>query len=204
MRGEFEANGVEGNTKTLSHTQGALVMFYTGKGNSSVRVGTVRSDGGDYQEGDYYKYNCATSMFYTFTGAGTRTELDKHYTVFGRTSDFSQMQELLDAVQDYIDTLGSADAFDDRRPLLHQRARPLRRRDGYHDLLGREHLARPTTFPSSPSSSSRWKSPSTKRQNPRGTAAGFLFYGTGTMLHTRPPSVSTVKYLTSKTRSRRA
>ena len=61
VRGEFEANGVEGNTKTLSHTQGALAMFYTGKGNSSVRVGSIRSDGGDYQEGDYYKYNCATS-----------------------------------------------------------------------------------------------------------------------------------------------
>ena len=113
VRGEFEANGVEGNTKTLSHTQGALVMFYTGKGNSSVRVGSIRSDGGDYQEGDYYKYNCATSMFYTFTGAGTRTELDKYYTVFGRTSNFSQMQDLLDAIQDYIDTLGSADAFVD-------------------------------------------------------------------------------------------
>ena len=113
VRGEFEANGVEGNTKTLSHTQGALVMFYTGKGNSSVRVGSIRSDGGDYQEGDYYKYNCATSMFYTFTGAGTRTELDKYYTVFGRTTDFSKMQDLLDAIQDYVDTLGSADAFVD-------------------------------------------------------------------------------------------
>ena len=113
VRGEFEANGVEGNTKTLSHTQGALAMFYTGKGNSSVRVGSIRSDGGDYQEGDYYKYNCATSMFYTFTGAGTRTELDQYYTVFGRTTDFSKMQDLLDAIQDYIDTLGSADAFVD-------------------------------------------------------------------------------------------
>lgn len=113
VRGEFEANGVEGNTKTLSHTQGALAMFYTGKGNSSVRVGSIRSDGGDYQEGDYYKYNCATSMFYTFTGAGTRTELDKYYTVFGRTSNFSQMQELLDAIQEYIDTLSSPDAFTD-------------------------------------------------------------------------------------------
>ena len=119
VRGEFENNGVEGNTKTLTHQQGALAMFYTEKGNSSVRVGTIRADGGsenegdEYQEGDYYKYNCATSMFYTFTGAGTRTELDKYYTVFGRTSNFSQMQDLLDAIRDYIDTLGSADAFVD-------------------------------------------------------------------------------------------
>ena len=52
-------------------------------------------------------------MFYTFTGAGTRTELDKYYTVFGRTTDFSKMQDLLDAIRDYIDTLGSADAFVD-------------------------------------------------------------------------------------------
>ena len=78
-----------------------------------MRVGSIRSDGGDYQEGDYYKYNCATSMFYTFTGAGTRTELDKYYTVFGRTTDFSKMQDLLDAIRDYVDTLGSADAFVD-------------------------------------------------------------------------------------------
>ncbi len=111
VRGEFEANGVEGNSKTLTHTQGALAMFYTSKGNSSVRVGTIRSDDGAYQEGDYYEYNSATSMFYTFTGAGTRTDLDKYYTVFGKTSDFSQMQELLDAIQDYIDTLTSADLF---------------------------------------------------------------------------------------------
>ena len=111
VRGEFEANGVEGNSKTLTHTQGALAMFYTSKGNSSVRVGTVRSDDGGYQEGDYYEYNSATSMFYTFTGSGTRTDLDKYYTVFGRTSDFSQMQDLLDAIQEYIDTLSSADMF---------------------------------------------------------------------------------------------
>ena len=119
VRGEFENNGVEGNTKTLTHQQGALAMFYTEKGNSSVRVGTIRADGGsenegdEYQEGDYYKYNCATSMFYTFTGAGTRPELDQYYTVFGRTTDFSKMQDLLDAIRDYIDTLGSADAFVD-------------------------------------------------------------------------------------------
>ncbi len=111
VRGEFEANGVEGNSKTLSHTQGALAMYYTSKGSSSVRVGTMRSDEGGYQEGDYYEYNSATSMFYTFTGSGTRTDLDDSYTVFGMTSDFTQMQELLDAISEYIDTLSGADAF---------------------------------------------------------------------------------------------
>ena len=117
VRGEFENNGVEGNTKTLTHQQGALAMFYTKKGNSSVRVGTIRADGGsenegdEYQEGDYYKYNCATSMFYTFTGSGTRTDLDAKYTVFGKVSDYTQMEELLDAIQEYIDTLDSPDDF---------------------------------------------------------------------------------------------
>ena len=110
VRGEFEANGVEGNSKTLTHTQGALVMYYTDKGNSSVRVGTVRADG-DYQEGDYYKYNCTTSLFYTFIGAGTQPELDKQRAVIGMTDDYSQMQELLNAVNDYCDTLASADDF---------------------------------------------------------------------------------------------
>ncbi len=111
VRGEFSANGVEGNSKTLSHTQGALVMYYTSKGDSSVRVGTVRSDGDEYQEGDPYKYNCATSMFYTYTGTGSRTDLDSTYSVFGKTSDYDQMKELLDAVQEYIDTLDSSEDF---------------------------------------------------------------------------------------------
>ncbi len=117
VHGEFSKNGVEPNTKTLSHTQGALVMYYTDKGSFSGRVRTVRADGGDnnegdaLQDGDYYKYNCATSMFYTFTGSGTRTELDEKYSVFGTTSDYSQMQELLDAINDYIDTLTEESDF---------------------------------------------------------------------------------------------
>ena len=65
----------------------------------------------DYQEGDYYKYNCTTSLFYTFIGAGTQPELDKQRAVIGMTDDYSQMQELLNAVNDYCDTLASADDF---------------------------------------------------------------------------------------------
>ena len=117
VRGEFSENGVEGNTKTLTHQQGALAMYYTSKGDSRVRVGTIRSDGGsdnngeEYQSGDYYKYNCTTSMFYTFTGAGTLPELDKVRAVIGMVTHYGQLRELLDAVSDYCETLDSEGDF---------------------------------------------------------------------------------------------
>lgn len=110
VRGEFSANGVKKNNKSYYHNQaGTLVMYYMDKGSDTTRVGTVRSDGGenndgeDYQEGDYYKYNSATSLFYTFTSTGgAKTELDDTYCAFGRTKDFEQLQKLLNAVSDVM------------------------------------------------------------------------------------------------------
>ena len=119
VRGEFSENGVEGNTKTLTHQQGALAMYYTSKGDSRVRVGTIRSDGGsdnngeEYQSGDYYKYNCTTSMFYTFTGAGTLPELDKVRAVIGMRA------VVLEAVGEVVLNVGGqaalAEVVDDGR-----------------------------------------------------------------------------------------
>ncbi len=105
LYGEFSDNGCKGNSQSYSHNYslypGALVMYYTDKGSDTTRVDTSRSDDGSIQKGNLYKYNCATSLFYTWTGTGTRTDLDKSYCVFGCTKDYSKLQNLLTAITDY-------------------------------------------------------------------------------------------------------
>lgn len=111
VRGEFSANGVQKNEKSYRHNQaGTLVMYYMDKGNDNTRVATVRSDNGETQENDVYSYNSATSMFYTFTGA-SRTDLDNKYCAFGRTKDFSQLQALMDAVNEKAKERDENDPF---------------------------------------------------------------------------------------------
>lgn len=114
LHGEFRDNGVTANSKTPSHRQGTIAMYYTDSGNGSeTSVGTIRSDGGEnsidgeaYQEGDHYKFNCATSLFYTFTGAGTRSDLDAKYAAFGTTVDYEgQLGRLVTAINDYANSL---------------------------------------------------------------------------------------------------
>lgn len=109
--GEFSENGCNNNSKTYTHNgtlyPGTLVMYYTKNGNDSSRVAVTRSDDGSNnegesrQEGNLYQYNCATSLFYTWTGSGTRPDLDALYSVFGYTKDYDRMEELLDAISDY-------------------------------------------------------------------------------------------------------
>ncbi len=109
--GEFSDNGCEDNSRKFNHSYtlspGALVMYYTEKGTDTTRVSVQRSDGGSnnsgsaLQTGNYYKYNSATSMFYTWTGTGSRSDLDETYCVFGHAKDFSQIQALLDAITQY-------------------------------------------------------------------------------------------------------
>ena len=109
--GEFSENGCTDNSKKYSHNYtlypGALVMYYTDKGKDTTRVKVNRSDNGDNnngeteQEGNQYKYNCATSLFYTYTGTSSRSDLDRLYSVFGHAKDFSQLKALLDAVSEY-------------------------------------------------------------------------------------------------------
>jgi len=105
LYGEFSENGCEGNSKTYKHSYslypGALVMYYTAKGSDTTRVSVTRSDSGETQSGNYYKYNCATSLFYTWTGTGSRTDLDDEYSVFGCAKDYSQLETLLDAIKTY-------------------------------------------------------------------------------------------------------
>lgn len=107
--GEFWDNGnYPENGNDFYHSAGALVMYYADKGSDGTRVTTLRNDSGKENDGDKYdydksyKYNSATSLFYTFTGTSNSSR-DNTYAVFGKTIDYAQLQDLLDAINDYID-----------------------------------------------------------------------------------------------------
>ena len=116
--GEFKANGVTPNTKSYKQNKaGTLVMYYMDKGSDTTRVGTVRADGGsnndgeNFQTGSEYKYNSATSLFYTYASTTSRTDLDENYCAFGRTKDFDQLEKLITAVNDYAAGFDEEDPF---------------------------------------------------------------------------------------------
>lgn len=98
--------------RTYRHTQGALVMYYSDKGDKvTERVTISRADGGEATDGKTLQYenyvlNSATSLFYTYLSPSSspNTELDKKYCVFGMAKDYSGQIEngLLKAIRDYI------------------------------------------------------------------------------------------------------
>lgn len=110
--GEFESNGVFTEYgRDNSYSQGALVMYYTDKGNFNGDVKVVRADDGSEQISQY-KYNSATSLFYTYTGS-TTTNTD--YCVFGKASNYSEQMSgddgLLTAISEYIADLEEEERF---------------------------------------------------------------------------------------------
>lgn len=115
--GEFTSNGVEQQYgKELSATTGALVMYYTDKGNFNGNVYVKRADGGEDNDGQEiqsvaYKYNSATSLFYTFTGDNF-TESDS-YCVFGMATNYEEQMTngLLAAIEEYEAALDDDAAF---------------------------------------------------------------------------------------------
>lgn len=125
VHGEFKNNGVSPNSKSYKQNRaGTLVMYYMNKGSDSTRVATIRSDGGEnndgepYQMDDKYVYNSATSLFYTFTSDGDRTELDADYCAFGRTKNFEDLKALLDAVKEFSGTLADDASFTEERTVI--------------------------------------------------------------------------------------
>ncbi len=110
--GEFNANAEYSNPYALKHAKGALVMYYSDKGNCSERIDAVHN--GKMYDHHEYKYNSATSLFYTFTGTSSSSD-DKNYAVFGKTKDYDQLQALLDAINDYVDTLADETDFTDEK-----------------------------------------------------------------------------------------
>ncbi len=107
--GEFDANGNRpANGHEYTHKAGALVMYYSDKGNFNYKVTTKRNDGGKGNGGDpydtdkNYSYNSATSLFYTFLGESNSTR-DNKYAVFGMANDYKgQLQPMITAINEYI------------------------------------------------------------------------------------------------------
>lgn len=115
--GEFTSNGVEQQYgKELSATRGALVMYYTDKGNFNGDVYVKRADGGADNDGQEvqsvgYEYNSATSLFYTFTGENDTDA--SNYCVFGMAINYEEQMEngLLAAITEYENTLSDDATF---------------------------------------------------------------------------------------------
>lgn len=107
--GEFGKNSVyPENGSEYYHKAGALVMYYTEKGNFNGDVTVLRADGGKGNDGEEkdtkkYTYNSATSLFYTFVGESS-LENDEKYCVFGMADDYEEQLQngLLKAIREYI------------------------------------------------------------------------------------------------------
>lgn len=144
--GEFGKNFVNSQYgNEYYHKAGALVMYYTEKGNFNGDVTVLRADGGKGNEGEAkdtkkYPYNSATSLFYTFTG-DNNTENDEKYSVFGMADDYEgQLQNgLLKAIQEYIEE-HSDDASDAEYSFTNEQLMKLNGYDPFEDVRkeGRE------------------------------------------------------------------
>ena len=106
--GEFPANGNDTQyNRELSHKAGALVMYYTDKGDFNRNVTTLRNDGGKNNGGNKYdtknyRYNSATSLFYTFTGESGADRM-QNYAVFGEAIKYNdQFLPLVNAISKFI------------------------------------------------------------------------------------------------------
>ena len=129
--GEFSANGVEQEYgKEYVHSAGALVMYYTDKGNYNGEVTVKRVDGGSNNDGQAYqrkeyKYNSATSLFYLFTGE-QRPSADSTYCVFGMAKDYEDQLEngLLNAIAEYKESLDEDASFTEEQTVRLNRYDP--------------------------------------------------------------------------------
>ena len=118
--GEFYNNGVSNaRARENVHSAGALVMYYTDKGDFNGDVVVERADKGknnDGQSTQYARYatNSATSLFYTYTGSANMT-WDSKYSVFGIADDDDYQKQMVDgllaAISAYQDTLGENEDF---------------------------------------------------------------------------------------------
>ncbi len=112
--GEVSKNGVSVNGSKYTHTAGALVMYYTDKGTDNTRVYTLRSGNNEIQSNSEYKYNSATSLFYTFTGE-SKPASESLYCVFGMAMDFENQLNgedgLLTAISDFTSELSEGQSF---------------------------------------------------------------------------------------------
>ena len=108
---------LEHGSREYRHKKGALVMYYTDKGNFSGQVTVERSDKGKYNDGEPLHYegyaaNSATSQFYTWLSSTNPSERSQ-YIVFGMAKDYEGQLEdgLLKAISDYIDAHKTDDEY---------------------------------------------------------------------------------------------
>ena len=110
--GEQEGKVENEYGRDYRHLQGALVMYYSDKGDKVTDEVTVSRADGDKATGgnplqyDNYLYNSATSLFYTYLSPSTspNTDLAKKYCVFGMAKHYKEQLEdgLLAAINAYI------------------------------------------------------------------------------------------------------
>lgn len=108
--GEFTNNGVTVQNNALTHKYGSLAMYYNNNSTNTTKVKTVRSSDSSKTDIKDYKYNCATSDFYIFTGTSS-TANDAKYCVFGVIQNEDVLDSLKDAIADYIDEQGDDYSF---------------------------------------------------------------------------------------------
>ncbi len=109
--GEMQSDKYSYSGSRYSHSQGALVMYYTAPTAFTGDVVVQRNDGGSGREDknayqyENYVMNSATSAFYTCLGAGSNTSRDAQYCVFGKAKKFEDQMTngLLAAIDEYID-----------------------------------------------------------------------------------------------------
>ena len=140
--GEFSDNGVyldNQYSRENRHSKGALVMYYPqtkADKKPDITVIVERADGGKNNEGNStqkgnYSTNCATSLFYTYTGS-SNSSLDNKYCVFGK-ADEDDLNKLLKAIEDYETSL--ADDEDEEKSFTEETPWPsLNQYDYFQDV----------------------------------------------------------------------
>lgn len=112
LYGEFSDNGFKVESGAQSQKYGSLVMYYTDKSGDNSRVKTKRSSDGEIDSDKEYKYNSATSLFYVYTGSSSTR--NSQYCTFAQLLDTDSsdvLDKLLDAIEDYVDTLEDEEDF---------------------------------------------------------------------------------------------
>lgn len=118
LRNESAGNVNNEYGRDYSHSQGALVMYYTDKGNFGQEVTIERADGGAGNGGQPLQYedynkNSATALFYTYLSSSSNYERGQKYCVFGMAKNYTKQLEngLLKAIRDYEDAHADDEEF---------------------------------------------------------------------------------------------
>ena len=114
LYGEFENNGHTVKNGQRGSDYGSIKMYYTAKNITNLENSQVyvKTDNGEVLVRDY-EYNSATSLFAIQTGESSALSTSSYASfAYLRNDDaVDTFDDLLEAVQDYIDDLGDEDSF---------------------------------------------------------------------------------------------